>query len=361
MRYICLIRHAEPLVSGKTRRCLGQRSDPPLSENGIHNAEALRDCLSGDFTVFTSPLLRAEQTAEIISDGRWKIKTMNELIELNMGEWDGLSFDVIKERYPELYEARRLDLSIPPKGGEAYESGAERGLGAIRKMLDSTTGNLIVVAHSALNKAILCTLMQRPMRDITMISQRHACVSVIGFDGKKLTVYAVGRCAHDVPNMQEINGLFKMCKTPDDVVIHSIAVRDAAIELAEAIGRTDTEALQAAALLHDMCRTEKNHAKAAADVLFKRGYFNLANIVAAHNDCPADGEIDDKKLLFLADKLVSGDKRVTIEERFSISRKKCADTEALAAHERRYIEALAVYDRYLELAKNNGGENEKTV
>lgn len=62
--------------------------------------------------VFSSPLTRAVQTARTISQ---EITILDGLRELDYGQWDGLTFGQIRQRFPELYAARADDKSrMPP-------------------------------------------------------------------------------------------------------------------------------------------------------------------------------------------------------------------------------------------------------
>ena len=109
--------------------------------------------------------------------------------------------------------------------------------------------------------------------------------------------------------------------------------------------RWNRSLLSAAALLHDICRTEPNHAFAGAQKLRDLGYPEIADIVAVHHDWSGE-PFDESALLYLADKYMQGDQRVTLEERFERSRAKCHTEQALCAHDRRYRLALEAQQQY---------------
>jgi HD superfamily phosphohydrolase YqeK len=101
------------------------------------------------------------------------------------------------------------------------------------------------------------------------------------------------------------------------------------------------EQLYAAALLHDIARTEPDHAAVGAAWLRTLGYPEEAELIARHHD-PESDRFDDAALLFLADKYIQGDQEVTIDERFAASRQRCMTVEAIQAHERRYQAAKRI-------------------
>ena len=132
--------------------------------------------------------------------------------------------------------------------------------------------------------------------------------------------------------------LLRAAGTPEPVVAHCRAVAEKALRLAdraEEVGAApNRENLYAAALLHDVARTEPGHAAVGAAWLRTLGYPEIAEIIARHHDWEGE-EIDDAALLFLADKYLQGDREVTLSERFALSRARCTTPEALQAHGRR--------------------------
>lgn len=67
------------------------RTDIPLNETGIKQAEALRDNIKGiKFTaVYASPLKRAAKTAEIATDGKYDVVYDDRLMERSFGDYEG--------------------------------------------------------------------------------------------------------------------------------------------------------------------------------------------------------------------------------------------------------------------------------
>jgi radical SAM family uncharacterized protein len=91
-----------------------------------------------------------------------------------------------------------------------------------------------------------------------------------------------------IPTREECLSLFKSNGTPEHVIRHCLAVSDAANRIGAALvdaGFTlDLDLIAAAALLHDIARTEAQHARVGAELLRERGYERVADIVAQHMD-----------------------------------------------------------------------------
>ena len=116
MKTVYLIRPALPDFPGGKRMCIGT-TDIPLGEKGLMQAAEMAKKLPAVTAVFSSPLIRAVQTAEAIG---LPVTVLDDLREMHAGAWDGLTFDEIRQRYPELYAARATDLTIPLPGAENH-------------------------------------------------------------------------------------------------------------------------------------------------------------------------------------------------------------------------------------------------
>ncbi len=117
---IVFARHGET-AANRARLALG-RADPVLTEVGRSQADALARCLGSEeiHAVFSSPLLRAQETAAAIATALGlAVETDNRLIELDYGEWDEHRF----EDLPRDEVLRwRTDPSFAPPGGESLEA-----------------------------------------------------------------------------------------------------------------------------------------------------------------------------------------------------------------------------------------------
>jgi len=110
-----------------------------------------------------------------------------------------------------------------------------------------------------------------------------------------------------------------------DIRAHCEKVADLAALLAGELNRAghriDVELLTAAGLLHDLARKEPDHARAAAAFLRDRDLGVVAELVASHMDMIVEegSPVTPGEVLYLADKLVRGDRMVTLKERFAVA------------------------------------------
>lgn len=102
------------------------------------------------------------------------------------------------------------------------------------------------------------------------------------------------------------------------------------------------ELIHTCALLHDIARPLPEHAEAGAELLAGLGYPVHAEGIRRHMELGDFKQLDEAAVVFIADKLVQQDRRVTLGERYAASADRCLSQEARAAHERRRKEAEAV-------------------
>ena len=149
------------------------RFDPPLSEAGRRQAEALAAALGETAVIRSSPALRALETAcalgpePIVDQG---------LRELDFGEADGLSFDEVAVRWPELYEAwLRAPTEVRFPGGEAFVDFRSRVLDAMGRI----ERDAVVVTHGGVVRTVLAHWLGMPDEAIVRIDVGIATVSIV--------------------------------------------------------------------------------------------------------------------------------------------------------------------------------------
>lgn len=221
-----LIRHGET-EGAQSNRYKGH-IDVPLSEKGIEQMERVAKYMNKSYmshktynAVYCSDLSRAVKSAEIIAEPHGlKPVIMPELRERNFGLWEGMSFNEIREKYPDEFGAWAGDpLKFSPVQGENTIEVRDRVVGVLNKILsnhfaevkkirsfedektqktlpdstpqplnisssqiqNSSFDNIAIVAHGGVNRVILCHLLGIPLENIFRIEQDFAALNVIEF------------------------------------------------------------------------------------------------------------------------------------------------------------------------------------
>ena len=407
MRRIYLIRHGMPEKSTSEKVYIGV-TDIPLSTRGSAEAAQLGRYflhhLSATTTVriLTSPLQRCRQTAEeiyrVLSDGGIKLSepsVVEALHEIGLGEWEGKRVQEIRERFPEMYEARGRALgTYHTPGGESFLEAGVRFQNAIEAYLPDLdeSESLLIVAHAGVIRAYLSLLTGRELDHLMDIPLSYASVTelLLNSEGTCVVPDCIGVRPEELLDAAEITRLYQKYETPPRVIRHMRKVAELAMQLMDGIQMRGTEIrsidatgedtvsapsdscvlavemekaavmpglnrvrVMKACLLHDLCRAEKEHARVSAEAIRKEGYPAIAALVAGHHEAAysereAQGPLTEAEILFYADKRVQEDVLVSVEERFRESRKKCRSPEACAKHDAMLAKTLKIEKKILK-------------
>lgn len=167
---IYLIRHAKPDLPHNGKLYYGS-TDYPLSEEGVKMAKRLADSLRAIEVdaVFSSDLVRAKETAEIVLAGRsCEIRPVRGLREIHLGEWEGRSFDEVRSTWNDIYEKRGVSFdSVGPPGGESFRDLQKRTVPAFEEILrDTPGGSIMLFAHGGVIWTLMCNYFGFKLNDI---------------------------------------------------------------------------------------------------------------------------------------------------------------------------------------------------
>lgn len=201
---ILLARHGETPWNAEGRY-QGQ-IDIPLSENGIRQAKLLGERLN-DVVItraVASPLSRARVTAEYaLGERRAKMLQLDEgLKEIGHGEWEGLLASEIRERDPQrLLAWRELPESVlmPGAGGENLQMVFDRAWLAFARACEGLKDEdtLLVVAHDAVNRVLLCKILGLPFAKLWSFRQAPTTLNLLeGSSVDTLEVVRLNDCNH---------------------------------------------------------------------------------------------------------------------------------------------------------------------
>ena len=181
---LLLVRHGETDWN-KAGKFQGQ-IDVPLNDNGREQARQAAEFLKDvklDFAI-SSSMLRPKETAEIILKyhGDLQLELRDELREISHGLWEGKFESEIEQSYPGLLDEWKISPEkVQMPEGENLEQVSMRAIAAWREIVQSVTGTGIVVAHDAVNKALLCHLFNLKPEHFWQFKQGNGAVSVIDY------------------------------------------------------------------------------------------------------------------------------------------------------------------------------------
>lgn len=345
MRTLYLIRHGKPDFPGGVTMCLG-KTDVPLGALGRLQAclagAALED--AGLTAVYCSGLSRSRESAEYLGVPAVELAGLEELYA---GDWDGLAFPEIRERWPELFAARRTNQALQMPGAEEREHGQRRFISAVNKALDSSRGDIAIVAHASVMQLFLCTVLGMPLEASRELPLPYGSITPLQYEGGTFLCGDVS-VPHPELDAAICRRLLDAVDTPENITEHCAAVAKRAMSIVCALAvegvYLDEGRIFAAAALHDIARRGEDHARAGGELISALGYPEVGELIRQHHDPDEPSHVDEAAVVFIADKTVRGTDRVSLSGRFEKSREKCETPEALEAWEKRYAAARTVAD-----------------
>jgi probable phosphoglycerate mutase len=181
-----LVRHGETNWN-REGRFQGQ-IDIPLNTNGLAQAEAARQFLADVplSRAYTSPMARPRQTAEriLVEHPGVPLTCQSGLVEIGHGLWEGQLEREIAATWPELLaDWKRAPHTVQMPEGENLQQVWDRSLAAWHRIARSLHPDetALVVAHDAVNKTILCSMLGLGPESIWSVKQGNGGVTVVDY------------------------------------------------------------------------------------------------------------------------------------------------------------------------------------
>ena len=172
---IFIVRHGESYSNVQGR--IMSTTDLPLTEKGIKQAETAKIyiqkilCSSSFNQVFSSPLLRAKQTAAIICGNEKSINISDGLSEMNLGKLEGLTWEERIALYPEINLENSLSKAMLPEG-ETFEDVFLRCKRFIQNNIKrkSLNENILIVSHGITIRIFINCLLGKPKHCVNFLN-----------------------------------------------------------------------------------------------------------------------------------------------------------------------------------------------
>ena len=183
MTRVILIRHGQTAWN-RVERIRGQ-ADISLDEFGLAQAEATALQVVDQWkptAVYCSPLTRALQTAQPIVRllGLQAIPVAG-FIDMNFGQWQGLSYSEVEQRWP---DAARAWLEAPQTvvfpGGESLAQVQERTMATLHELIQRhLNSEIAIVAHTVVNRVVLCAVLGLDNSNHWRLGQDTCAINVL--------------------------------------------------------------------------------------------------------------------------------------------------------------------------------------
>ncbi len=187
---IHLVRHGQ--VAGYEQPRYNGQTDVSLTDVGLEQYHRLKERMAETplAACYCSDLSRCTIGADIICAGHLFDPVQRpELRELNIGIWEGLTWNEITARWPEQWQARLanlVDYRVPE--GENLLDLQARVMPVIHEIVERHRGqDVLVVAHGGVNRVILLNAIGAHLQGMFNIEQSYGCYNIIDYyaDGRQ--------------------------------------------------------------------------------------------------------------------------------------------------------------------------------
>jgi phosphoserine phosphatase len=202
MMKIILTRHGH--VEGINPERFRGRTDLSLTELGEAQARAVAARVASTWApsvVYTSPMRRCLATAEAIAAMcRVSAEILEDLNDLDYGEWQWRSFAEVRAASPQLFStwfATPHLIRFP--GGESLQDLVARTADALRLVIarhGQATDTVVLVGHDNVNRALLLQLLDQPLSAFWLIQQHPCAINEIEINDGRVRVLRVNETAH---------------------------------------------------------------------------------------------------------------------------------------------------------------------
>ncbi|OIP26175.1 MAG: histidine phosphatase family protein [Chloroflexi bacterium CG_4_9_14_3_um_filter_45_9] len=196
---VILVRHGQT-NSNVTGFFMGW-SDEDLNEIGYTQARRLASRLANlpIASVYTSPLRRAYATAAILAEShKLELKVLDDLIEIQLGDWQGLYANEIKRRWPELWQQLRTDPSeVTMPNGESLRQVTERAVRAFETVVRANQDKqALIVTHDVIIRVLVAHALGVPNSIYRRFEINNASLSLIRVDNSNPHLITLNDTSH---------------------------------------------------------------------------------------------------------------------------------------------------------------------
>lgn len=201
MTTLLCIRHGQSQAN--TLQCFAGALNSPLTELGQTQAAVTAEYITTHYSVdavYASDLDRAFHTGQAVADrAHCPITPDRALREIAAGEWEGVAFDTLANRFAKSYDVWLHNIGEAVcDGGESVAHLQTRVVEAVTRIAREHDGQTVVIAtHATPIRALQCYCEARPlsgMKDVPWVS--NASVTTFTYQDGTLRVTEVNQHQH---------------------------------------------------------------------------------------------------------------------------------------------------------------------
>ena len=204
----------------KEGRIQGRNDLSTLTKEGQLQAEAAGKAISSIplDAIYSSPLQRASETTKIIikqHQSDLKVTYTDELLEVDLGPWSGLTKNEIKNRFPEeiaIWQKDPTELLINRHDGTQFQPikellcQAENFLKFLFNTHSSSNKTILIVAHNAILRCLILKLIHEPSKGFRRLKLDNTSISICNvasnsWEDRQVQIQCLNNVAHLHPSI----------------------------------------------------------------------------------------------------------------------------------------------------------------
>lgn len=176
-------------------------SDISLNERGIKQGNLVAKRLANEkiSAIYSSDLLRAQQTAEAIAEYHGlSVITKPEFREINFGIWEGLTYQEIMEDWSEILTAMYSKPGeIGPPQGESFQVVKQRVTRSLQECIaEHQEQTIVLVSHGGTMRVLLCAALGIGLDKMWSMRQDSSAINIIEYIDNRAVVALVNDTWH---------------------------------------------------------------------------------------------------------------------------------------------------------------------
>ena len=196
---LILVRHGETDFNRDGR--IQGRGTLPLNSTGLAQAAAAGQAVSSEmpFRLYSSPLVRAMQTAESISEAaRVTAVPLEGVEELDTGEFEGLTGPQLRQRFPEIMASWDSDPgSTQMPGGESLGQLQDRAWKAVTDVARANPDwKVVIVTHNFPIQTLICRALDVPLVNFRRLSVALGSITRMEFSDRNASLVSMNETWH---------------------------------------------------------------------------------------------------------------------------------------------------------------------
>lgn len=209
MTRIILVRHGQ--TAWNKQDMIRGQADVPLDETGLAQAAATAARIAAEWkpaALYSSPLRRAVQTAQPIAEELGlDVRTVADLTDMDFGQWQGLSYTEVRQRWPEMAQAwTTVPHTVSFPNGESLARVRQRSMSAVHEIIaQHPDQDVVIIGHTVLNRVLLCAMLGLDDSHHWRIGQDTCAVNLVEWRDELFFINSLNDTCHLRPVEQRPN------------------------------------------------------------------------------------------------------------------------------------------------------------